>query len=61
MVRSGKVMKFYDCSICGLLHPWNFNGDCRNDDKRFTFDEIPEDSKIHTMEERIKSDLKEVK
>lgn len=33
---------FYDCGICGHYHPIDFNGDCRNDDYRFTQAELDE-------------------
>lgn len=25
----------YDCGICGCLHPWDFAGDCRQDNARY--------------------------
>lgn len=25
----------YECGICDCLHPWNFDGDCRDDSNRF--------------------------
>lgn len=28
-------IKLYECGICSCLHPWNFNGDCRDDDNRY--------------------------
>ena len=27
---------FYECEICGHLHPCRFTGDCRDDENRFT-------------------------
>lgn len=44
-------MSFYDCDICGFFHPTSFDGDCRDDDNRFTHKEIPDDAKILTMGE----------
>lgn len=32
--------KFYECGICGSFHAAEFNGDCRQDDARFTLDEL---------------------
>jgi hypothetical protein len=29
----------YDCGICGSLHPWSFEGDCRDDSQRFQSEE----------------------
>ena len=31
---------YYECGICGHLHPWSFNGDCRDDANRFTFEQL---------------------
>lgn len=25
----------YECGICDCLHPWNWNGDCREDQHRY--------------------------
>lgn len=30
----------YACEICGCYHPWEWNGDCRDDTNRF---DSPED------------------
>ena len=51
-------MKYYECGICDHLHPWEFNGDCRDDSNRLTFDDIPPNSDIQSMDERILEDLK---
>jgi hypothetical protein len=32
--------KFYACGICGSYHPADWNGDCREDAKRFAPDEL---------------------
>lgn len=53
--------KYYECDICGYIHPWEWDGDCRYDAKLFT-DECLD--KMHgqgfyelaTMEERIATD-----
>lgn len=26
----------YDCGICGGLHPWEWDGDCRDDANRYS-------------------------
>ena len=31
-----KIPEFYNCGICGHWHPIAWNGDCRDDDNRFT-------------------------
>ena len=28
-------MRLYDCEICGGVHRWEWNGDCRQDSERF--------------------------
>lgn len=33
-------MRFYECGICGDYHPWKWNGDCRDDDNRYTYAEL---------------------
>jgi hypothetical protein len=27
---------FYECGICGHYHPWEWNGDCREDPDRIS-------------------------
>lgn len=31
---------FYECGCCGHLHPLKWDGDCRDDNNRFTADEL---------------------
>ncbi len=31
---------YYDCGICGRIHPWGFTGDCRDDSNRFNEDDL---------------------
>ena len=26
---------YYECGICGACHPWEFHGDCRENESRF--------------------------
>ncbi len=35
-----KQPAYYDCGICGHFHNVNWNGDCREDDARLTFDDL---------------------
>jgi hypothetical protein len=28
--------ELYECGICNELHPWNWDGDCREDANRFS-------------------------
>ena len=54
--------KFYECDICGHIHPWSWDGDCRDDDNRFTFDILEamgasgEPYVLYTMEDRVAAD-----
>lgn len=50
----------YECGICNCFHPWEWEGDCRDDDNRFASDEYAErlgideeDLDIRTWDERI--------
>lgn len=52
---------YYDCEICGHYHPWEWNGDCRDNANRFTCNEIDakhrrEGYEIRTMDERVEAD-----
>jgi hypothetical protein len=29
---------FYECDICDGIHPWEWNGDCHEDEYRLTTD-----------------------
>jgi hypothetical protein len=59
--------KFYECGICDCLHPWDWNGDCRDDANRFAsysgalpdprVPEVPKDAEILSWEDRQKADL----
>jgi len=53
----------YECGICDCYHPWDWEGDCRDDANRFLPEEYAEqigvdeaDLDIRTMEERIAAD-----
>lgn len=48
--------KYYECGICDHLHPWGFNGDCRDDANRFCSDEVPDDAEILPMRDRVAAD-----
>ncbi len=58
-------MIIYECGICGEYHPWEFNGDCRDDANRIHPDHIEameyleENLEIRTMDERVAADLGE--
>jgi hypothetical protein len=54
----------FECGICDHYHPWNFNGDCREDQCRFgSPEEYAEahdcsvwDIEIRSMDDRIEAD-----
>lgn len=32
--------KIIECTVCGEYHRLEYYGDCRNDDERFTYDDL---------------------
>lgn len=44
-------MKVYECGICDCYHPWEWNGDCREDAARLI--DLPADAEIYSMEDRL--------
>jgi hypothetical protein len=36
---AGKIY-YAECDICGHLHPENWDGDCRDDTERYTWEEL---------------------
>lgn len=53
--------KFYACEICGYAHPWNWNGDCRDNANRWSDDELDakfgcDGYELATMTERVLAD-----
>lgn len=54
----------YECGICSGIHPWDWNGDCREDANRFGgVDEYAErhgiaelDVEVRDWEERVIAD-----
>jgi hypothetical protein len=34
------MIRLYDCGICGELHPWEWAGDCREDDNRYAGEDV---------------------
>jgi hypothetical protein len=56
--------KYYECEICGGVHPWDWNGDCRDDANRFAIDELDEKHgalgfELLSMAERVAADFGE--
>jgi len=53
----------YECGICGCYHPWDWNGDCRDDANRIFPDTYAErlgidefDIEVRSMDERVEAD-----
>ncbi len=54
----------YECGICDCFHPWNWNGDCRDNEnsygspedyaERFSLDELT--IEVRSMDERVDAD-----
>lgn len=51
------MSRFYECDICGAIHPWEFNGDCRDDANRLNLEDIGSGDELLSMKERIAADL----
>ena len=45
-----KPRLFIECGCCGAWHRNDFYGDCRNDNNRFGFDELPDDAQVVELE-----------
>ena len=61
-------VKLYECGICSCLHPWNWDGDCREDANRYgTSQEYAEkhgisdnDIEVYSWEDRQAADTENV-
>ena len=49
-------MKYYECDICGALHPWKWDGDCRDDNARFNHDDIKSTDQVMSHHDRVAAD-----
>lgn len=49
-------MRFYECGICDHIHPWDWDGDCREDKNRLTLDDIPQDAELFSWAERCEEE-----
>lgn len=52
---------FYECGICDHVHPWDWDGDCRDNANRFTRDQLderfgPHGYELRSMDDRIAED-----
>lgn len=50
-LNEGGRPRFIECGCCGMLHPVNFGGDCRDDDNRFAADQLDAKYGSHGWEE----------
>ena len=48
------MMIFYECGICDQYHPWEWDGDCRDDANRYS--DPPDNAEIRSMEDRMGAD-----
>lgn len=62
-IDSQKKVVIYECGICDCYHPWDWHGDCRDDENRFFPDEIAarlgideDDLEIRDWDERCAAD-----
>ena len=54
---------FFECGCCGQFHPIDFEGDCRDDNNRFTIDELFDygEYEIYNLEAQMEMDGKFIK
>lgn len=50
-------MDYYECGICSAHHPWEFDGDCREDASRVS--DPPGDAAVFSWEDRLAADVDE--
>lgn len=64
-----KTLIIYKCGCCDSFHPWEWDGDCRDDAHRIelspeeyaeTLGINPSGIEIRSMEERLDADLVEI-
>lgn len=46
---------FYECGCCGAYHPWDWDGDCRDDANRLA--DVPDYAIVRSAEDRAEADL----
>ncbi len=59
------MIRLYECDICGCVHPWDWNGDCRDDANRYAdAEDYAErnhvsvyDIEVETMDARVAADM----
>ena len=55
------AIKFYECGCCGCYHKEGFYGDCRNDNERYSADDIEffsatDDFEVVSLEEQLEGE-----
>ena len=56
--------KYYECDICGYIHPWDFDKDCHKDEDRLTVEDLDDrhESEDHyvlfSWDERVFADIR---
>lgn len=48
--------KYYECGICDCIHPWNWDGDCRDDANRLSLEQLGLDDELLSWEDRQEAD-----
>lgn len=46
---------FYECGCCGAYHPWDWDGDCRDDANRLA--DVPDYAIVRSAEDRAEADI----
>ena len=55
--------RYYECGICDQIHPWDWDGDCRDDANRLTLEVLDAEHgswdawELFTWEERLRADF----
>lgn len=62
--QSPQLVRIYECGICGCCHPWEWDGDCREDANRFFPDDYAAglgldetEIEVFSWEERVEADM----
>ena len=50
------MKRFYECGICGAVHLWDWNGDCRENGARFQLEDVKREDELFSWEERCAAD-----
>ncbi len=58
------IPRYYECDICSAIHPWDWDGDCREDAARFHCDTLdaehgPFGYELRRMDDRTAADFGE--